>query len=197
MLIGFTISSVFAIFFNNNYQIYQEIDFGTALFSKHIVYYLGGILTKIHWDKISTLLSNYVWVFIPVWFALATFFELQHKPTFIEKPNLFIETFYYYITGFSGILMTLSLTNKFVKQETNSLFVNAFSNLGTITLGLYAVHSAFLMKLVSTAIMPLNLNYWISLILVTFVSLFFSYLCVKILEKGNLLPQLFLGKIRY
>ena len=193
MLLGFSVSSILAIYFKKNNM---EADFGSPLFSKHCVYYLAGILTKLHWDRIRPLLLKVVWASIPLWFVLATFFGFEHRPTFIEHPNIFVETTYYYITGFVGIVMTLSLAIRYVKQETSNIFVNTFTYLGTITLGLYAVHSAFLMKLVSLVVLPFNLNYWFSLFIVTFISLLLSILVVKILEKGILSQQLLLGKTR-
>ncbi len=193
MLLGFCVSSILAVYFKKNNI---EADFGTPLFSKHCVYYLAGILTKLHWDKIRPLLLKVVWPSIPIWFVLATFFGFEHKPTFIEHPNIFVDTAYYYITGFAGIAMAFSLAIRFVKQESNNSFVNTFTYLGTITLGLYAVHSAFLMKLVSVVVLPFYLNYWLSLFLVTFASLLLSIWVVKILEKGILSQQILLGKIK-
>lgn len=193
MIIGFSISSMLALYFKRHNM---EVDFGTPLFSKHCVYYVAGILTKMHWEKIQSFIFKLVWPSISVWFVLATFFGFEHRPTFIDNPNIIIEMAYYYITGFAGIIMSLSLAIKYVNQDTNNYFVGAFTYLGTKTLGLYAIHSAFLMKLVSMVVMPLNFNYWIALIIVTIASLFMSIIIVKILEKGILLPQLFLGKVR-
>ena len=194
MLIGFSVSSALAIYFKRHGI---EEDLGTPLFSKHCVFYVAGILTRMHWDKIRRILLKVVWVSIPVWFILATFFGFEHRPTFIDNPNIVIDTAYYYITGFAGIITAMSLSIKFIDQGSSSVIVNTYTYLGTITLGLYAVHSAFLMKLVSMMILPLSLNYWISLIMVTVISLLLSILIVKILEKGSLSPQLFLGKMGF
>lgn len=104
---------------------------------------------------------------------------------------------YYYITAIAGILMVLSFSIKYIHQETKNVFIRCMSYCGTISLGLYAMHYSFMLRLVYRIIEPLGINYWLALLLLSLFTTIFCIILIRIIEKGVLAPQLLLGKVKF
>lgn len=193
-LLFFVTCSFLALWFRNNPDIQQ--DYGTTLMAQHSIFYFTGMISKVYSEKIIYIIKKYWFVFMFLWIILASFWEFGHKPSFIENPNLITEMSYYYLTAFAGIFMMFSLCFKLVNQDSNGIILSFLTYLGTITLGIYAIHLSFVIILVSDIISHLNLNYWISVFAVFFITSLCSIVLVKIIDRGVLAPQLLLGKIK-
>ena len=194
-LVLFFILSALSVYFK--IELNGRKDYGVSLVARHSIFYCLGLFAKQYYDEIRPLLVKYRYLFVIIWFLMASFWEFHHKPTFISDPNLFIEMTYYYLTAIVGILMVFSYSIKHIRQNTKNTFVRAMSYIGTISLGLYAMHYSFMLGLVYRVIGAFELNYWIALILLSLLTTGFCIILTRIVEKGHLAPQLLLGKVKF
>ena len=192
-LFMFALFSVFALWLRKD----SSNDYGTALLARHSIFYMSDLITKIYSDKIIVFLKrNWLWLIL-LWLIMATFWELEHKPTFIQTPNLAVEMGYYYLTAFAGILMMMAVCIRFVKQEGSGNVVVMMASIGKMTLGIYAIHLSFLLRLVYEGVKHVGWDYKISMPLVFVVTTIGSTILTKIIERGNIASQLLLGKVNF
>ena len=187
--------SIVSIKLSNNEDI--NFDCGTPLIALHSVFYMSGLITKIYYERFIDLLKK-SWMFLMIiWFLLASFWEFGHKPTFIANPNLIVRVAYYYITAFAGIFMMIAASLKFVKQERDDWLLKSITSLGTMTLGIYALHLSFIIGVVRDWVVLFEWNHELSVLTVFVLTTLGSVLLIKIVELGNLAPQLILGKNQF
>lgn len=191
----FSIFSILAIWIRNVKG--MTSDYGTSLIAQHSIFYFVGMIISINIEIFKKVLCKKWFLFALVWLVLSSFWEFDHKPTFIDNPSLSVQMAYFYLTAFSGVLMMLSICLNFIKQDGDSAFLKFFTTIGSMTLGLYAIHLSFVMEVVCNWVNIIALDYWIKLCILFLLSTIISIVLVKIIELGNITPQLLLGKVRF
>ena len=193
-LIMFLVCSATALFLRNKMNL--PYDYGASLMARHSIFYMSGMLLKIYIGEIKELCIRYWLGFGVVWLVLATYWEFDHKPTFVTAPNMLVEMAYYYITAYVGILMMISICFRFVKQEGNGFILKMITSIGQKTLGIYAIHMSFLLQVAWDWVKQFQMNYWVSLCSVFLISVLGAVVLTSLFERGNIAPLLFLGKVR-
>ncbi|MCR5240769.1 MAG: acyltransferase family protein [Prevotella sp.] len=173
---------------------HQSYDYGTSLFAIHSVFFMAGMLTKLYMDTVTNWLGKCWPVATLLWLILAAFWKFDHRPTFIDHPHFAIEMAYYYATAFMGILMMMSIGFRFIRNDSQNYFVNAISNLGTKTLGVYAIHRSLLLTPATIVVANLHWNTSLSIALAFILLLSGSLLLMRLFEMTSLTSTLLLGK---
>ena len=174
-----------------------RIDYGTSLFARHIIFFGIGMYSKAKFEKIRNILTNTWVVYFPLWIVFGLFWRMRESPSFIENPNIVVDTLYEYTTAFLGIAMMFSICIRFISQNSEGPFIKLVSYLGTITLGIYAFYISIVQDVLFGYMDKFSFNYTLTIILATIVSLLLSVAFVNMIERCNILSQLLLGKVRY
>lgn len=131
-----------------------------------------------------------------VWFVLASFWNMEHVPCFLDGfpiiPHTVMHLGYRFMTSFVGILFFLPLFRKLFNK--NSLFNNRLSKLGIVSMGIYTSHmlwGSFLNKYVGLCSNSILLNIAISFITISLLSI----MVVHFIKRNKLLSIILLGKI--
>ena len=177
-------------------QIADIKTFGLDMVAPYLVYYWAGMMTRKYFHWLKRVLVRLCWVIVFTYLLLGWFWQFGKAPSFVENPNSLIHVPYSFITAFCGIFASLSLCVKYVSQESTNFLVLKMSFIGQRTLGIYAIYHSFLTLFVVKYIRLMNLGYSLTLFITFFLTVTLSILVHVIVEKGNILPQLLLGKVR-
>ena len=167
-------------------------DYGLNLFSRFIIFFLLGLLTRKYFNEnVKSFYLKWWWLWLVIWIVTSTVSLVMDSC----HNNVIILEICDKLAAFSGTFMVFGLCLRYVKQDNNNKIVNMITQLGTMTLGIYCVHRVLITKPLGHFLTDLGLSYALSMPLTFIGSMLFSVILVKIIEKCIILPQLLLGKV--
>ena len=171
--------------------------FGVEYVAYYFFYYLSGYYMHNYSDRLI-IKNNYIICLLGIlWFALGSFYSTQGLPKELNIPfvtHSALYMVYRMLTAIVAICFLFGLGQELFNE--NKGINKHVVSLGTVSLGIYAVHMVLRFRLVEgVQILVPDLTYWPMMAITFCILLPLSYYMVRLLEKWNVTSVWLPGKL--